>query len=120
VLALLVQTRLLYCYKSTCFTGTKVRILTQAGDGPHLGCQPCCIPESVNRARELVAWTIAEQDGLINVQVFYYCLFTASLLLKRARELVAWTIAEQDGLINVQVFYHCLFTTTIILLHLYY
>ncbi|EKX41787.1 hypothetical protein GUITHDRAFT_112206 [Guillardia theta CCMP2712] len=57
-----------------------------------VGFEPCCLPLSVSRARELVRWTVEEQDGLVNVQVhaqnFHSSSSNGTEVMRRIREVV--------------------------------
>eukprot|EP00960_Hanusia_phi_P024540 723081-Hanusia_phi.AAC.1 len=57
-----------------------------------VGFEPCCLPLSVERARELVRWTVEEQDGLVNVQVhaqnFHSSSSNSTEVMRRMREVV--------------------------------
>ena len=43
-----------------------------------VGFEPCCLPLSVERARDLVAWTMRDADALVNVQTHAQNLHSAT------------------------------------------
>ena len=66
-----------------------------------VGFEPCCLPLSVERARDLVAWTLRDADGLVNVQThaqnFHSATSSAWDYMRRIQEWVELVRALPTG-----------------------